>query len=207
MAFGQNKRSEGEGTSAEGAPGRSCCAFFVGAPSPPPAAQACCLRQPSPRKRGEANRRKDLERLLAHRLGDVVRLPDRQRHDGERRVLGRAGGELAAVGDEQVLDVVRLAPFVDDAVLAASRSSGWCRDCASRGRAASGTSAPRPPPRRPRAPAHRRGCAWRRRSRGRRNARSGMGSAVVVLRSACSVTPFFSCGMSSPTIHMPAMLS
>ena len=44
--------------------------------------------------------------LLPHLVGDIVRLPDGQRHDRQRRVLGAAGGELAAVGDEQVLDVV-----------------------------------------------------------------------------------------------------
>ena len=54
--------------------------------------------------------------LRAHLLGDVVGLADGQRHDGQRRVLRAAGRELAAVGDEQVLDVVRLAPFVDHAV-------------------------------------------------------------------------------------------
>src|SRR5262249_53509756 len=43
--------------------------------------------------------------LPAHHPGHRVRLADRQGNDGERRVAGGAGGELAAVGDEQVLDV------------------------------------------------------------------------------------------------------
>ena len=54
--------------------------------------------------------------LALHRAGDVVRLPDRQRDDRQRRIAGRAAGELAAVGDEQVLDVVGLAELVHHAV-------------------------------------------------------------------------------------------
>jgi uncharacterized membrane protein YphA (DoxX/SURF4 family) len=42
---------------------------------------------------------------------------DCQRDDRERRVLRAAGGELAAVGDEQVLDVVRLPNGGDAAIL------------------------------------------------------------------------------------------
>ena len=54
--------------------------------------------------------------LLAHLVGDVVGLTYRQGHDGEGRVLRSAGRELAAVRDEEIFDVVRLAPLVDDAV-------------------------------------------------------------------------------------------
>ncbi len=48
------KGSGGEGTVQKEAPGRSRSASFVAAPSPSPASQACRLRRPSPRKRGEA---------------------------------------------------------------------------------------------------------------------------------------------------------
>ena len=50
-------------------------------------------------------------------VGQVVGLPDRERHDGQRRVLGPAGRELAAVRDEQIGDIVGLAELVADAVL------------------------------------------------------------------------------------------
>src|SRR6478672_8578411 len=53
-----------------------------------------------------------LNLLALHGARDVVRLPDRQRHDRQRRIAGGAGGELAAVRDEQVLDVVGLAELV-----------------------------------------------------------------------------------------------
>ncbi len=53
--------------------------------------------------------------VLAHLLGDTVGLADRQRDDSERGVLGGTGGELVAVGDEQVLDVVGLAVLVHHA--------------------------------------------------------------------------------------------
>src|SRR5574341_94944 len=49
--------------------------------------------------------RLDFGRL--HLLDDVVGRPDGQRADGQRRVLGRARGEHAAVGDEEVLDFMR----------------------------------------------------------------------------------------------------
>src|SRR5258706_612471 len=45
---------------------------------------------------------------LVHLVGNVIRLPDRQRDDGERRILRRAGGELAAVRDEKVFHVMGL---------------------------------------------------------------------------------------------------
>src|SRR5271165_976983 len=51
-----------------------------------------------------------------HLVRDIVRLTDRKRHDRQGRVFGAAGGELAAVRDEQVPDVVRLAPLVHHAV-------------------------------------------------------------------------------------------
>lgn len=51
----------------------------------------------------------------------MVGLTDRQRHDGQGRVFCRAGGELAAVADEKIGDVVALAPSVDDAILSPFR--------------------------------------------------------------------------------------
>src|SRR5712671_8009975 len=57
-----------------------------------------------------------LNLLALHRAGDVVRLPDRERHDRQRWIAGGAAGELAAIRDEQVLDVVGLAEFVHHAV-------------------------------------------------------------------------------------------
>jgi hypothetical protein len=44
-------------------------------------------------------------------------LPDRERHDGQCRVLGAAGRELAAVRGEQIGDIVGLAVLVANAVL------------------------------------------------------------------------------------------
>src|SRR5262249_36845085 len=73
-------------------------------------------------KRGEAAERylrcleRDSNLFLAQLIGDVVGLADRQRHDREGWVLRAAGRELAAIGDEEILDVVGLAPLVDDAV-------------------------------------------------------------------------------------------
>src|SRR3954468_8147043 len=46
-------------------------------------------------------RRERLNLLLLHPARNVVRLPDRQRDDGQRRIARGAAGELAAVGDEQ----------------------------------------------------------------------------------------------------------
>ena len=54
-----------------------------------------------------------LDVVLRQLVGDVVGLADGQGHDGERRVLGAAGGELAAVGDEQVGHVVGRAEPAD----------------------------------------------------------------------------------------------
>src|SRR5271165_6977488 len=48
------------------------------------------------------------DRVRLHLVGDVVGLTDREGHDRQGWVLCPAGGELAAVRDEQVLDVVRL---------------------------------------------------------------------------------------------------
>src|ERR1700674_2803307 len=59
---------------------------------------------------------KTLNLLALHGGRDVVRLPDGERNDGQRRVAGRAAGELAAVGHEQVLDVVGLAELVHHAI-------------------------------------------------------------------------------------------
>lgn len=43
----------------------------------------------------------------------VIGLADRQRHDRQGRIFGGARGELAAVRDEQVLDVVRLSTHLE----------------------------------------------------------------------------------------------
>lgn len=56
------------------------------------------------------------ELVRAHLLGDILGLADRERDDGKRRVAGVVGGELAAIGHEQVVDIVALAPFIDDAL-------------------------------------------------------------------------------------------
>ena len=49
-----------------------------------------------------------LDVLRAHFFGDVIGLTDCQCHDGERWVFRCTGGELAAVGHEQVFHVVAL---------------------------------------------------------------------------------------------------
>ena len=53
------------------------------------------------------------DRARSHLTCDMIGLTDRQRHDGQRRIFRSPGGELAAVRDEQVGNVMRLAPFVD----------------------------------------------------------------------------------------------
>src|SRR6267142_3727307 len=55
-----------------------------------------------------------LDFLSLHGAGDMIRLPDGKRHDGVRRIAGRAAGKLAAIRDEQILDVVGLAELVHD---------------------------------------------------------------------------------------------
>src|ERR1700730_8352971 len=47
----------------------------------------------------------------------MISLSDCKRHDRERRIAGRAGGELAAIRYEQIFDIVGLAEFVHDTVL------------------------------------------------------------------------------------------
>src|SRR5262245_66662990 len=54
---------------------------------------------------------------FGHLVGDVVGLADRERDDRQGRVGGGTGAELAAVRDEQVLNLVGLAPLVADPVL------------------------------------------------------------------------------------------
>ena len=104
--------------------------------------------------------------------GDVVGLPDGERDDGQRRVLRRAGGELAAVGDEEVRDVVALPAPVDHPVARVLAHPVGAEVVRRRiGRRREGARPPRPPRRSPRR-GRRRGCAWRRRSGGRRSARS-----------------------------------
>ena len=145
--------------------------------------------------------------LLAHFVGDVFRLPDGQRDDRQSWIFGAAGGELAAVGDEQVLDIVSSGRTCCRRRRAGSPSSGRCRDCGLRDRAGSGKSWWRRPPRRLRCPPCRRGCAWRCRSDDRRNARWPPAGPICPWRSGSRVTRLVSCGMSSPTSHMPAMFS
>src|SRR5262245_45935141 len=58
-----------------------------------------------------------LHLLPTQLTGQVLSLPDRERHNGQRRVLGPAGRKLAAVRDEQIGDVVGLAILVAHPVL------------------------------------------------------------------------------------------
>ena len=44
-------------------------------------------------------------------------MPDRERHDGQRRILCASGRELTAIRDKEIGNVVRLAELVADAVL------------------------------------------------------------------------------------------
>lgn len=44
-------------------------------------------------------------------------LPDRQHHDGQRRIFIRAGAELRSVRHEDIRDIVTLPPFADHTVL------------------------------------------------------------------------------------------
>src|SRR5215469_2794927 len=60
--------------------------------------------------------RKPLHLLLAQLVGQIFGLPDRQRNDGQSGILSATAGELTAVGDEQIRDVVSLAVFVAHAV-------------------------------------------------------------------------------------------
>src|ERR1700712_59001 len=57
------------------------------------------------------------DRLALQPVSNELRLPDRQGDDGQRRVLSCAGGELAAVGNEQIGDFMALSVFIADAVL------------------------------------------------------------------------------------------
>ena len=54
---------------------------------------------------------------LGHLISNVIRLADSKSNDREGRIGCRPGSELAAVRDKQVLDVVRLAPFIANTVL------------------------------------------------------------------------------------------
>jgi hypothetical protein len=56
---------------------------------------------------------------LGHLVGDVVCLPDRERHDRERRIGRRAGAKLTSIGDEQVGDLM-VRSFVAHAILGRS---------------------------------------------------------------------------------------
>ena len=49
----------------------------------------------------------------AHQAGDVAGLADGEGDNGERRVARERRGELAAVGDEEVGDLVAPAPTVE----------------------------------------------------------------------------------------------
>ena len=51
-----------------------------------------------------------------HQFSHVIRLPNRQRHNRQRRVLRPTGGEHAAIRDEQIRNIMALAETVDHAV-------------------------------------------------------------------------------------------
>ena len=57
-----------------------------------------------------------LDRPCAHLLVHVIGLPDRQRHDRQRGIARSGARKLAAVADEQVVDVVGLSPLVADPI-------------------------------------------------------------------------------------------
>ena len=78
----------------------------------------------------QCSRRKSagLDFLSLHGAGDMIRLPDGKRHDRERRIAGRAAGELAAIGDEQIFDIVGLAEFVHDTVPCFRAHPGYIDD-------------------------------------------------------------------------------
>src|SRR5437899_13042371 len=69
-----------------------------------------------PTPSGPRSRIIDLDRVFAHLFRDVVRLTNGKRNNRQGGVLCAAGRELAAIGDEQILDVVSLAEFVADAI-------------------------------------------------------------------------------------------
>ena len=58
-----------------------------------------------------------LDIACANFASDVISLPDRQRHNSQRRIFGSARGELRPIRDEQVFDIMGLTPFVHHAVL------------------------------------------------------------------------------------------
>ena len=60
--------------------------------------------------------RKSLHPLLAQLVSQIFGLPDCQRNDGQGRIFSAAAGELAAVGDEQIRNVVGLPVFVAHAI-------------------------------------------------------------------------------------------
>jgi hypothetical protein len=61
-----------------------------------------------------------LHLLLTQLIGQVSGLPDRERHDGQRRVLGAAGRELTAVRDKQIGNVMGLTVLVADTTASSS---------------------------------------------------------------------------------------
>src|SRR5882757_5646010 len=79
-------------------------------------AMSAIAADPSAGRRSPSRMSPLSDRLHLHLLSDVLRLADRQSHDRERWIFRCAGRELTAVGDEEILDVVPLAPFVAYAV-------------------------------------------------------------------------------------------
>jgi len=49
-------------------------------------------------------------------MGNMVGLSDRQSHNSQRGIFTGAGGELTTVGNEQILDVMGLPPFVANTI-------------------------------------------------------------------------------------------
>src|SRR5580704_10659977 len=56
-----------------------------------------------------------LDRAFLHLVGEIFGLAEGEGYDRERGVFAAAAGELAAVGDEEIVHVVRLPVFVNDA--------------------------------------------------------------------------------------------
>ena len=59
-----------------------------------------------------------------HLAGDMIRLPDRKGHDGQRRVCGGAGGEDRTARDEEIGNAVDPAVCINDALSWVSVHSG-----------------------------------------------------------------------------------
>ena len=60
-----------------------------------------------------------LDILLCHLVSDVIRLPNCECDNRQRRICRRAGCELTAVRNKQVFDIVSLTPFVANPIFTA----------------------------------------------------------------------------------------